>query len=92
MELMICEKCGSNELLEKDGYYICAYCGAKYKRELKNESQIDLGSDISRLLQRCKSDPQNARKYANLVLDLDPHNKEALEYINPPKKGRRLWR
>ena len=30
---------------------------------------------------KCKEDPVNAKKYANLVLDIDPHNVEALKYV-----------
>ena len=44
-------------------------------------SGISLDDDISRLLSKCKEDPVNAKKYANLVLDIDPHNVEALKYV-----------
>ena len=44
-------------------------------------SGISLDDDISRLLSKCKEDPLNAKKYANLVLDIDPHNVEALKYV-----------
>ncbi len=44
-------------------------------------SGIALENDISRLLSKCKEDPVNAKKYANLVLDIDPHNVEALKYV-----------
>ena len=44
-------------------------------------SVIDINDDIVRLLQKCKADPRNARKYANLILDIDPTNQEALKYL-----------
>ena len=44
-------------------------------------SQIDLDDDISRLLQKCRTDRRNARKYANLILDIDPDNEEAQKYL-----------
>ena len=44
-------------------------------------SPIALDDDIARLLKKCESDPRNARKYANLILDIDPDNEEALKYI-----------
>ena len=44
-------------------------------------SSIALDDDVEHLLQKCKSDPKKARKYANLILDIDPDNEEALKYI-----------
>ena len=48
----------------------------------KSDSVIALNDDVERLLQKCRSDPRNARKYANLVLDIDPTNQEALFILN----------
>ena len=44
-------------------------------------SVININDDVERLLQKCRSDPKNARKYANLVLDIDPTNEEAQRYL-----------
>ena len=44
-------------------------------------SSITLDNDVERLLKKCRSEPQNAKKYANLVLDIDPTNREALNYL-----------
>ena len=44
-------------------------------------SGIALDDDLVRLLAKCKADPKNARKYANLILDIDPDNEEALNYL-----------
>ncbi|WP_295211530.1 TFIIB-type zinc finger domain-containing protein [Ruminococcus sp.] len=33
MKQIVCEVCGSNELVKEDGYFICQYCGAKYSPE-----------------------------------------------------------
>ena len=44
-------------------------------------SSIALNDDIARLLKKCETDPRNARKYANLVLDIDPDNEDALKYL-----------
>lgn len=69
---------------------LCLYCGAKFAAEpTKSEfvkptavqSNIDLSDDVERLLQKCRTDRKNARKYANLVLDIDPDNTEALSYL-----------
>lgn len=44
-------------------------------------SNIGLDDDISRLLMKCKREPRNARRYANLILDIDPDNQEARKYL-----------
>ena len=75
-----CKQCGANVLREEGNYYICEYCGTKFLKKPEGEG-ISLNSDIERLLQKCKTDPKNAKKYANLILDIDPDNREALKYI-----------
>ena len=84
MELIICKTCGANEWEKHDGYLVCKYCHQKYITTGKNnvkQTNISLGSDIEVLLQKCKTDPKNAKKYANLVLDIDPDNSEAIKYL-----------
>ena len=74
-----CPNCGGSDFTEKDGYRICKYCDSKFK--IEPETEISLLDDIERLLRKCKTDPKRARKYASLVLDLDPTNKEARKYL-----------
>ena len=33
MKQIICEMCGSNDLIKQDGIYVCQMCGAKYSVE-----------------------------------------------------------
>ena len=33
MKQIVCEVCGSNDLVKEDGCFICQYCGAKYSPE-----------------------------------------------------------
>ena len=88
MKIEICERCGGGELVARDGYRICQYCHTKYlltpEDVTRKGSIIALDSDIKMLLQKCQDDPANARRYASLVLDMDPENTEALKYY----KGR----
>lgn len=79
MKQIICESCGASDFLEKAGYRICQYCGTQY--HINSKSLISLNDDIENLLQKCKREPRNARRYANLILDIDPTNKEALKYL-----------
>ena len=37
--------------------------------------------DVAELLRKCRENPARARKYANLILDIDPDNPEALKYL-----------
>ena len=81
MKTVACKSCGANELLEDNGYYVCKYCGTKFlitedDKPLK-ESVIDLNNDVERLLQRCKEEPERARKCAERILEIDPTNVEA---------------
>ena len=85
MKLIQCKQCGSGEFYRNNGYMICKFCNARYAIEQLDlgikKSTIALNSDIEALLKKCKLDPKNARKYANLILDIDPDNDEALKYL-----------
>lgn len=86
LKAIICEKCGSSDLYEENGFFVCKYCGTKHliaqKDRSVNKTTIDLEDDVSRLLQKCREDPTRATKYAQLILEIDPDNKEAKYYIN----------
>ena len=45
-------------------------------------SVIGISDDVERLLKKCETDRKNARRYANLILDIDPDNEEALRYLH----------
>lgn len=82
----ICNQCGGNDFIEENGQRICKYCGTKYiltsadKRVI--ESTIDLNDDVAMLLQKCKSDPERAKKYAQRILEIDANNIEAKKYLS----------
>ena len=78
MEKDHCENCGACSFIYKDGYKICEFCGSKFKIK---SSSISIESDTLELLKKCELDPRNARRYANLILDIDPMNVEALKYL-----------
>jgi len=85
MKLLKCGNCGASNLFENKGYMVCEYCGSKFAIESSDFPQQTIGrslnTDIDNLIQKCRTDPANARKYANLILDIDPTNREALKYI-----------
>lgn len=88
MEKIICKNCGSNQFDEIDGYLVCKFCGTKYVGDDKHSqcsTTISIENDIKNLLDKCKSDPLNAQRYANLVLDIDSNNSEAKNILKGNK-------
>ena len=84
MKLVVCTRCGSKELLDYSGYVVCAYCQSRFAPQAddlpQRDTVIGVQSDIQVLLQKCKDEPANRLRYASLILDLDPTNREAAEY------------
>ena len=85
VNIIRCPVCGGTEFEEEKNYRTCLYCGTRHQipkeERPARQSEIALNSDVERLLAKCRSDPRNARKYANLILDIDPTNTEALKYL-----------
>lgn len=80
MNTRVCGACGATELVRENGGFKCAYCATVHVLE-GSCAIIALDDDIEALLQKCRESPSRARRYANLVLDIDPDNEEALRYI-----------
>lgn len=89
MNLVVCKCCGAKELQRNNGFIVCEYCGARFTIDAekdtgfvaRKDSMIALTDDVQRLLDKIKREPRNARKYANLILDIDPDNEAALKYL-----------
>lgn len=86
MRIFVCERCGGNDFRQEKGFRTCQYCNTSYvltAEEIPQKlSNISLNDDIKSLLNKCKNDPTNARRYASLVLDIDPTNSEARRFLN----------
>ena len=78
---LVCSYCRSKFAIEQSEKHI--YNSAKNFNNNKTIgcSSIALDDDVQRLLDKCKKEPRNARRYANLILDIDPDNIEALKYL-----------
>jgi A2L zinc ribbon domain. len=90
MKTIVCKNCGSNQFEEIDGYLVCRFCGTRYVKDeylnnLTGSSSISIDNDINNLLDKCKSDPKNAKRYVNLILDIDPSNTEAIKLLKEMK-------
>lgn len=85
MKLLSCTNCGSRDLTEDSGYATCDYCESTFvieKGDTPNlETKISLRGDIADLLERIEFEPERAQFFANLILDLDPHNSTALQIL-----------
>lgn len=84
MQSYVCEKCGSTSFVENNTELICTYCRTRYTPSTGNNnatSSIALNQDITELLKKIETDPVNAKKYANLILDLDANNIFALSIV-----------
>ena len=93
----MCEACGASEWEDRGNTKVCKFCGSLYVlyrektkgnkkgmpffSDFSGESEIALNEDVQRLLKKCRLDPKNAKKYANLILDIDPSNQEAKKYL-----------
>ena len=47
MKRITCEMCGSNDLIKKDGVFVCQYCGCKYTLEEAKKLLIEGNVDVS---------------------------------------------
>ena len=85
MRAIICTHCGGDEFITKNGFQICMYCKSRFvpsKGEIPTPSStISLNEDVQRLLQKIEKDPFHARRYATLILEIDPNNKEAKKIL-----------
>lgn len=82
-DYMVCPYCDSRFVITREERNSGLFGGA-HRATLSHcdaDSTIALDDDVRRLLDKCKIDPRNAKKYANLVLDIDPDNKEAYKYL-----------
>jgi DNA-directed RNA polymerase subunit RPC12/RpoP len=85
MKLIHCTRCGSKELTEEVGYVVCIYCQSRFVPQaddvMQKDSVIGIDSDVLALLQKCQDDPANRHRYASLILDIDPTNHQARQYL-----------
>lgn len=79
--LLVCSYCGSKFAIEQEEKTIYNSIKSYSTSQKLSSSSIALNEDVQRLLDKCKKEPRNARRYANLILDIDPTNKEAIKYL-----------
>ncbi len=84
MKASICEMCGSQELVEQNGMFVCQSCGTKYSpndtKKLLMEVDISEKLDNYYILARCARETDNipdAKKYYDLIRQEAPNDWEA---------------
>ncbi len=93
MKKIICEMCGNNELIKKDGMFVCQFCGTKYTAEeakklvVEGTVKIDSSDELDKLHKAAKnareiSDYSVAIKHYETISAKDPNNWEALFYLS----------
>ena len=87
MGAIVCELCGSNDVVKQDGFFVCQHCGTKYSLEeakkMLGTVQIDNSNFVEKYLQNArrakeKEDWEETEKYYNMVEANDPDNIEAM--------------
>ncbi len=86
MKAIVCEMCGSNDVVKQDGVYVCQSCDTKYSveeaKKLMGTVKIDKTEETEKLLvlarrARDEQNCENAEKYYGMILQEDPNNWEA---------------
>lgn len=86
MKAIVCELCGSNDIVKQGEFFVCQHCGTKYTveeaKKLIGTVKIDKSEEAKKALvlaRRAREDDnsENAQKFYGIVLQEDPDNWEA---------------
>lgn len=89
MKAMVCELCGSNDIVKQDDYFVCQHCGTKYTLEeakkLLGTVKIDTSEELENLFELARraretNDSESAAKYYDSILVKVPSSWEATFY------------
>ncbi|MFI3227122.1 MAG: TFIIB-type zinc finger domain-containing protein [Clostridia bacterium] len=82
MKALVCELCGSNDIVKQDGYFVCQACGTKYTLEEAKKLMIEGVVDIQGTVKVDTSDKiQNYYTIARRAKDTG-NNEEAGRYYD----------
>ncbi len=88
MKAIVCEMCGSNDLIKQDGVYVCQNCGTKYSPEeakklfiegaIKIDNAASAGNYLLLAENACNSkNYSDAENYSNKVIEVKPDEAKA---------------
>ncbi len=104
MKAIVCELCGSNDLVKEDGLFVCQYCGTKYSLEEAKKlfveisgpvtvkiEQPDIDESLLKARQALKSGMKKAaQKYIVDAFNNDPMNWQATVLMAFSNEGQSL--
>lgn len=67
MKAIVCEMCGSQDLVKQDGYYVCQNCGTKYDPEEAKKLMVEVTIDNSAKIQNLYQLARRAFEEANFA-------------------------
>ena len=64
MKQLICEMCGSNEIVKEDGFFVCQFCRCKYTLEEAKKIIMDVSGTTVRIdnTENIKNSLESARR------------------------------
>ena len=93
MKAIVCEMCGSQDLIKQDGYYVCQNCGTKYDPEEAKKLLVEVSGSVKvdnkekldnyyQLARRAieENNVDDAAKYYSLIKEENPNDWEAHFY------------
>ena len=93
MKAIVCEMCGSQDLVKQDGYYVCQNCGTKYDPEEAKKLMVEVTGSVKvdntgklknyyQLARRAieENNADDAAKYYGLIKEENPNDWEAHFY------------
>lgn len=91
MKALVCEMCGSQNMVKQEGMYVCQSCGTKYtvdeakKLFVEGVVKVDNSEELNNLYQLARrakdeNNSENAQKYYEMIVIKDPLSWEATFY------------
>ncbi len=90
MKRMVCEMCGSNDMVKQDGLFVCQNCETKYSVEEARKLMIEVEGTVRvdnthmipnylemALAAKDAGNNQEAENYCNKVIEIEPTNYKA---------------
>lgn len=86
MKAIVCELCGSNDIVKQGEFFVCQHCGTKYTveeaKKLIGTVKIDKSEEAKKALvlarrARENDNSENAQNFYGIVMQEDPDNWEA---------------
>ena len=71
MTKIVCELCGSNDVIKQDGFYVCQHCGTKYSieeaKKLIGTVRIDRQEESKNLLDKLYHTKDYSKRLSELL-------------------------